>query len=163
MAVHVTGLAPTQTPARQVSLCVHALPSLQAEPSILTGLLHAPDPTSQTPASWQPSSAAHTTGLLPVHVPDWQVSVCVQGLPSAHAVPSIWLGLPHRPVLGSHVPATWQTSLAVHTTGLPPVQVPFWQVSDCVQALASEHTELSALLGLLQAPVTVSQVPATWH
>jgi hypothetical protein len=47
----------------------------------------------------------HTTGLAPVHVPAWHVSVCVQAFPSSHAVPSIFAGFEHAPVLVSHVPA----------------------------------------------------------
>src|SRR5437667_266457 len=80
------------------------------------------------------------TGLPPTQVPFWQVSVCVQALPSLHAVPSGLAGFEHAPVAGSHVPGKWHWSLAVHTTGFPPVHTPapsqwsFW-----VQALPSLH------------------------
>jgi len=40
LAVHVTGFAPVQAPAWQVSVCVHALPSLQAVPSSAAGFEH---------------------------------------------------------------------------------------------------------------------------
>src|SRR5437762_8636992 len=73
----------------------------------------------------------------PVQVPFWQVSVCVQALPSLHAVPLPAFGLEHRPVAVSQVPATWHWSSALQTTGLEPVQVPFWQVSVWVQASPS--------------------------
>jgi hypothetical protein len=36
---------------------------------------------------WHWSAPAHVTGLPPVHVPAWQVSVCVQALPSLQAPP----------------------------------------------------------------------------
>jgi hypothetical protein len=49
------------------------------------------------------------------------------------------MGFEHAPVVVLQVPATWQGSLAVHVTGLLPVQAPFWQLSVCVQALLSLH------------------------
>ena len=66
----------------------------------------------------------HVTGLVPVHVPAWHVSVCVQALPSLHEIPFGALGFEQVPVAGLHVPATWHWSLAVHVTGLVPVHVP---------------------------------------
>src|SRR6185503_15464027 len=62
-AAHISGLAPVQTPALQVSLCVHASPSSQAAPFGLTGFPHMPVCGSQTPTSWQASLAAQTTGF----------------------------------------------------------------------------------------------------
>src|SRR2546427_187759 len=41
-AVHTRGLAPTQAPASQVSVCVQALPSLHGAPLGLAGLLQTP-------------------------------------------------------------------------------------------------------------------------
>ena len=160
---HTTGLAPVHAPVWQVSVCVQALPSLQDAPSALLGLEHIPVTESQTPASWHWSSAEHTTGLAPVHAPAWQVSDCVQALPSLHAVPLALLGLEHIPVTESQTPASWHWSSAEHTTGLAPVQVPVWQVSDCVQALPSLHAVPLALFGLEHIPVMVLQVPALWH
>ena len=84
-----------QVPAWQVSVCVHALPSLHAVPSALFGFEHVPVEGSQVPALWHWSSAAHVTGFAPMHVPTWQVSVCVHGLPSLHAVPSALFGFEH--------------------------------------------------------------------
>src|SRR5882724_797870 len=52
-AVHTRGLAPTQAPASQVSVCVQALPSLQGAPLGLAGLLQTPDAGLQAPAVWQ--------------------------------------------------------------------------------------------------------------
>src|SRR5207245_1666913 len=84
-------------------------------------------------------------------------------LPSSHVVPSGLAGLEQLPVAGSHVPASWHWSSAVHTTELPPVQVPAWQVSVWVQASPSVHAVPSALAGVEQWPVAGSQVPASWH
>jgi hypothetical protein len=49
----------------------------------------------------------------------------------------------------------------VQVTGLPPVQIPAWQVSVRVQALPSLQVEPSPLAGFEQAPLVGSQVPAT--
>ncbi len=65
-----------------MSVCVQALPSLQAVPFGLLGLVHRPVAGVQVPATWHWSSAAHTTGLPNTQAPAWQVSVCVQALPS---------------------------------------------------------------------------------
>jgi hypothetical protein len=46
---------------------------------------------------------------------------------------------------------------------LPPVHTPAWQESDCVQALPSPQVVPSAIAGLVQPPVALSQTPATWH
>src|SRR5438034_3279093 len=68
-AAHTTGFVPTQAPAWQVSVCVHALPSLQEAPSGLAGLLQAPVAGLQVPAVWHWSEAAHTTGFVPTQAP----------------------------------------------------------------------------------------------
>ena len=51
-AVQVTGFEPTQLPAWQVSVCVQALSSLQAEPFDLAGFEHWPVDGLQVPALW---------------------------------------------------------------------------------------------------------------
>src|SRR2546426_12611740 len=81
-------------------------------------------------------------------------------LPSSHVVPSGLAGLEQLPVAGSHVPASWHWSSAVHTTELPPVQVPAWQGSVCGQASPSLHAVPSALAGFEQGPVAGSRAPA---
>ena len=53
------------------------------------------------------AGAVQTTGLAPAHMPVWQVSVCVQALPSLQAVPLGAFGFEHVPFAGLHVPATW--------------------------------------------------------
>src|SRR5216110_2215612 len=136
-AVHTTGFAPTQAPAWQVSLCVHALASLQLVPLGLAGLLQTPVAGSQVPAVWHWLAAVHTTGLAPTQAPAWQVSLCVHALASLQLVPLGLAGLLQTPDAGSQVPAVWHWLAAVHTTALAPTQAPAWQVSLCVHALAS--------------------------
>jgi hypothetical protein len=89
-----------------VSVCVHALPSLHALPSGLAGFEQVPVAGLQVPALWHWSCAVHTTGLLPVQVPVWQVSVRVQALPSLQALPLGLAGFEHAPVAGLQVPAS---------------------------------------------------------
>ena len=64
-----------------------------------------PVAVSQVPAEWQASEAAHVTGFAPEHVPFWQVSVCVQALPSEQVVPFAAIGFEHCPFAGLHDPA----------------------------------------------------------
>src|SRR5438477_559625 len=162
-AVHTTGFAPTQAPAWQVSLCVHALASLQLVPLGLAGLLQAPVAGSQVPAVWHWSAAVHTTGFAPTQAPAWQVSLCVHALASLQLVRLGLAGLLQAPAAGSQVPSLRHWSPAVHTTGFAPTQAPAWQVSLCVHALASLQLVPLGLAGLLQTPDAGSQVPAVWH
>jgi hypothetical protein len=134
--MHTTRLAPVQAPAWQLSFWVHALPSEQALPFGRVGVEHVPVAGSHVPASWHGLSAAHTTGLAPVQVPCWHVSVRVHGLPSLQAVPSL---------------------------ALVPVQAPLWQLSPTVQASPSSHGVALGFAGVEHMPVPGSQVPATWH
>jgi hypothetical protein len=105
-AEQVTGLPPTQFPATQVSVFVHALPSLQGEPSVRLGLEQTPVAVLHVPTTWHWSSAVQTTGLFPTQLPLWQLSVFVQAFPSSHEVPSAFAGLEQTPVAGLHAPAT---------------------------------------------------------
>jgi hypothetical protein len=98
--------------------------------------------------------------LPPVHVPLWQVSVCVHALPSLHPVPFALAGFEHVPSLGLHVPASWHWSLAVQLTGLPGAQVPFWHVSFVVHLLPSSHA-LPFALGL--QPVLLVAGAHSWQ
>jgi hypothetical protein len=93
-------------------------------------------------------------------------------LPSSHDVPIGFCGFEHTPVHGSHVPASWHWSLAMHVIGFAPSHPrPGWQVSVCVQASPSSHavplgfswfehapvagTQASSVQGLLSSQVTV--------
>lgn len=84
---------------------MQAFPSLQAVPFVLFGFEHTPVEGLHVPAVWHWSSAVQVTGLLPVQVPDWQLSVCVQAFPSLQAVPFASTGLEQAPVEGVQVPA----------------------------------------------------------
>src|SRR5437870_1683912 len=162
-AVQATGLAPTQAPASQVSVCVQALPSLHGAPLSLAGLLQTPDAGSQAPAVWHWSAAVHTRGLAPTQAPASQVSVCVQALPSLHGAPLGLAGLLQMPVAGSQVPAVWHWSAAVQATGSAARRAGAAQGSVCVQALPSSHGAPLGLAGLLHMPVAGLQAPAVWH
>src|SRR5207249_4057556 len=154
---------PPHAPLEHASGLVQASPSSQGVSLALAGLEQVPVAGSQVPAVWHWSEAVQTTGLVPVHTPLSQVSVWVQASPSLQAVPLVFGGVEHTPVLVSQVPASWHWSSAVQTIGLAPVQVPFWQVSVCVQGLASLQAAPSAFAGSEQVPVAGSQVPASWH
>ena len=41
-----------QAPAWQVSICVHAFPSLHVAPFVLAGFEHVPELGSHVPATW---------------------------------------------------------------------------------------------------------------
>src|SRR5437867_2897287 len=163
-AVQTTGLAPKQLPFWQLSVCVQALPSLQAVPLVLfVGTEHMPVAALQVPGSWH-WSAVQNTGLAPMQLPFWQVSVCVQALPSLQAVPLVLVvGAEHTPVAALQVPGSWHW-FAVQTTGLAPMQLPFWQVSVCVQALPSlQAVPLVLVVGTEHTPVAGLRVPGSWH
>jgi hypothetical protein len=51
--------------------------------------------------------AGQATGLLPLHVPATQESLCVQALLSLQAVPSATVGFEQLPEAGLQVPAVW--------------------------------------------------------
>ena len=155
--------APTQAPLSQASVWLHASPSSQADPSAFAGSEQTPVAGSHVPTSWHWSCAVHATGSAPAQLPAWQLSLCVQALPSSHAVPSALFGLAHTPVAGSHVPASWHPSCAAQVTGFDPVHAPAWQVSLWVHASASSHALPSALLGFEHTPVAGSHVPGSWH
>jgi hypothetical protein len=80
---------------------------------------------SHVPAVWHASSGVHTTGV-PVHEPDWQVSVVLHLLPSLHGVPLLTL-VCVQPVDALHVSVVhWL--LSSQFTGAPGVHVPAKQV-----------------------------------
>jgi hypothetical protein len=135
---------------------------LHGVPSFAAGLEQTPVPASHVPATWHWSLAVQTTGLEPVHTPDWHVSVCVQAFWSLQGVLSGADGLVHMPVAGLQVPAMWHWSLAVQATGLEPLHTPAWHVSVCVQGFPSLQA-VPFVLGGLEQPVAGLHVPATWH
>lgn len=94
---------PVQVPAWQLSLLVHALPSLHVTPFVFGGFVQAP--AVQIPASWHWSLAVHASGAPPLQVPAWHASLTVQTSLSLHVVPSVLTGLLQTPP--EHVPALW--------------------------------------------------------
>src|SRR5207245_140311 len=162
--VQTTGFAPTQLPFWQVSVCVQALPSLQAVPlRSEERRVGKAGGGLRVPGSWH-WSAVQTIGFAPTQLPFWQVSVCVQALPSLQAVPLVlFVGAEHTTVAGLQVPGSWLWS-AVQTTGFAPTQLPFWQVSVCVQALPSlQAVPLVLFVGAEHTPVAGLQAPGSWH
>jgi hypothetical protein len=97
-----------------------------------------------------------------VHAPDaLHVSAPLHVLPSVHDVPAA-TGVCVTPPEGVHASVVHGLLSSVATLPVP-VHVPAWQVSVAVHALPSLHDAPSALAGLEQLPVAVSQVPAVWH
>jgi len=93
-----------QTPVWQVSVCVQALPSLQALPSALLTYEQVPSPL-QVPPVWQSLGGAHVYAV-PVQLPLVQTSFFVHEFPSLHEVPSAFAGFEHWPVDALQVPTT---------------------------------------------------------
>ena|SRR5579872_3623403 len=106
----------------------------------------------------------HATGVPPVQTPLRQVSLWVQPLPSLHAVASASADPPEQaPVDGLHVPPAWHWSAGAHALAFPLAQAPFWHWSLIVHAFPSLQVVPLVAIGLEQAPLAGSQVPATWH
>ncbi len=125
IAVHVTAVPP-HTPPVQTSPVVHALPSLQLVPSVAAGFEQDPVAGLHVPATWHWSLAMQVVGVPVMHTPLLHAMVPVQAFPP-QPVPSGAAGFEQVPLLGLHTPATWQSSLAVHTTGMDPVHAPLLQ------------------------------------
>jgi hypothetical protein len=152
-----------QTPFEQASPSVQPSPSSHVVPSVTLGLLHTPEPGSQTPATWHWSAAAQVTGVPGRQVPPKQASACVQKLPSVQTAPSLLAGFEHTPVAASQLPTAWHWSDALQVTGFWPVHEPETQTSACVHLLPSSQLTPSALFGFEHKPVLVSQLPGAWH
>jgi hypothetical protein len=162
LAVQTTGIDPAQKPDWHESVWVQAFPSLQSVPSGAAGFEHSPVPVLQTPATWHASLAVQFTGFVPAQTPDSHESICVQAFPSLHVVPFGRLTFEHAPVPVSHASVV-QGFVSLQLIGFEPKQTPDWQVSVCVQAFPSAHSEPFGLIGLEQTPVPVSQSPTSWH
>src|SRR3989442_1498804 len=151
-------------PFWQVSVCVQALPSLQAVPLVLfVGAEHTPVAGLQVPGSWH-WSAVQTTGFAPMQLPFWQAAVCVQALPSLQAVPLVlFVGAEHTPVAGLQVPVFF-LRIPGPPRSFPFPYPPFFRSSVCVQALPSlQAVPLVLFVGAEHTPVAGLQVPGSWH
>src|SRR5689334_18025401 len=111
-------------PFRQLSPVVHALLSLHSVPSAFFGFEHIPVAGSHVPALWHVSEAMQTLVVPSWHMPFRQLSPVVHALLSLHSVPSAFFGFEHIPVAGSHVPALWHVSEAMHTLVVPSWHMP---------------------------------------
>jgi hypothetical protein len=160
----VTGCPGRHAPAWQVLPVMQRLPPLHDVPSGLAPPPeHCPVAGSQTPAAWQASPAAQTTGVPGWQLPFMHASPVVHALPSLHAVPFGFVTLEHWPVVGSQTPASWQASPAAQTTGAPGWQAPFMHASPVVHALPSLHAVPFGLVAFEHWPVAGSQTPASWQ
>src|SRR5436309_1087335 len=154
---------PVQTPALQTSPSVLASPSSQGLPSGVTGFEQVALSGSQTPASWHWSWAVQTTGLTAVHVPPWQVSLCVQASPSLQLVPvsgvTVQLAVPLQ-VRVLHVSEVHVTAVLWQT---PASQLSMVQAFPSLQSATVEQGEQPAMGVLLQTPASQdSVVQAFW-
>jgi hypothetical protein len=79
------------------------------------------------------------------HTPAWHA-------PMEHGVPFAAAGFEHTPVSGAHVPATWHSSLGMHTTFVPAVQTaePL-HVSAPLQRFESAH-DVPEATGVCETP-----------
>jgi hypothetical protein len=161
--VHATGVPLVHAPETQVSAVKHRFPVLQAVPSGASGLLHTPVAGLQVPAVVQGPVAVQVTGVPLAQVPATQVSPVKQRSPLVQAVPSGRAGLVQTPVAGLHTPATVHGPLATHTTGVPLVHAPAWQVSPSKQRLPVVQGVPLGSCGLVHAPVAGLHVPARVH
>lgn len=96
-----------QTPASQVSFCVHGLPSSHAAVPGFGMFVQTPVCGSHLPGTWHVSKAVHDTALPPVQTPAWHVSSWVHSSPSSQAAPSALTGSVQVFVLGSQMPGSW--------------------------------------------------------
>jgi hypothetical protein len=140
----------------QASPTVHAFRSLHDVPSATVVVaLHVPEAGSHACAPAHIVAPGHAMTLLPTQAPPWHVSVCVQGLPSLHAIVllvctqpvaglqlSVVHELPssheigvlvHAPPEHVPLPGTWHRS--VTGQGVGGVVSAFWQVPVALQAL----------------------------
>lgn len=161
-ATHVIGV-PAQAPPVHASFVVHPLPSLQLVPFGAFELEQAPVAGLHVPATWHCPLAVQATGFDPVHVPLAHAYVWLQRFVPVQAVPSGAVGFEQVPVAVLQVPAVWQASCAVQTTGLLPVHVPLWHESLWVHAFPSLHAVPFARAGLEHAPLAGLQAPTPWH
>jgi hypothetical protein len=86
----------------------------------------------------------------------------VQKLLSLQGEPFCLGGFEHRPVAGSHAPASWHWSNAGHWIGLAPTQTPDWHVSTFEHASPSLQATPFAFGGCEQ-PVIGLHKPGSWH
>lgn len=113
-----------QTPPWQLSPVVQPLPSLQDVPFATAAPAHNPVDGSHACAPMHGVAPGQLMTLLPTQTPPWHASVCVQGLPSLHA---IVLFVCTQPVAGLQLsvvhglPSSQEIGVVMHA---PPVHIP---------------------------------------
>jgi hypothetical protein len=80
---------------------------MHMSPLLPAGFVHVPVAGVQVPATWHSSKGVQVTGLEPVQLPPWQVSVWVHMLLSLQGSPLGLAGFEHIPFAGLQVPAMW--------------------------------------------------------
>src|SRR5947208_1396433 len=112
-----------------MSVFVHGLPSSHAVPSLSVAAVPSP---LQVPVSWHWSGGAQVKAV-PAQTSAVQMSVCVQGSPSLHAVPSLAVTPMHRPApQRSSVVQGLPSSQGVPSGASSPLHAPITQLP-CVQ------------------------------
>jgi hypothetical protein len=131
----LTGVPAPHDPSVQLSFPLQTLPSEQDVPF-------------RTATAWQPATALHEsvvhrlpslqTRVVPAtQVPAWQISLPLQRVASGQAVP-LATGVVLQPDVGRHVSFV-HTFPSLHTSAVPAVQMPDWQVSMPLQRSPSLH------------------------
>jgi hypothetical protein len=127
------------------------------------GFEQTPVVVLQVPTPWHWSDAVQVIGFAPVHVPPWQVSVCVQALPSLQGgVPGLGCAT-QASVASLQMPSLHWLPLAEQSRAAPGAQVPAWHASPTVQNAPSLHGVLFGFAGSEHSPVPGLHVPASWH
>jgi hypothetical protein len=152
-SLHVSAVPAVQVPLWQVSAPLHRLPSVQDVP-------FATDVFTQ-PVVVLHESVVHgfeslqEIGVPAVQLPAWQVSAPLHRLPSRQGVP-FGAGAVVQPVAGEQ-PSVVHGFESLQTSGVPAVQVPFWQVSGPLHRLPSVH-DTPLATGAAVQPVAGLQV-----
>ena len=163
-------------PAWHVSFTEQLFPSLHAVPLALFGFEQIPVAGLHVPASWHWSCAAHTTGLAPVHAPDWHVSDWVHAFPSSQALPFALLAVPHMPAVQTAtrhaLPGAWQSAAVMHPTHWPapshfrPAPQGVWMAVGVWTGTLPLHVSsvqgLPSSWGSAAATVSIAPAPSHW-
>src|SRR5262249_39669889 len=168
-----TAVVPTQSPLRQVSPDVQAFSSSHASPS-LPGRFSPQTPVagSPTPCTWHWNAVGQTRGLLPMHTPATQVSLCVQRFPSSQELPVFGVLGEQRLVLASQVPWFSHWPAGVQVTAWfelhgPAAHPSAWMQTVAAPPLFSTFGSLSevtfqTLVNLAPSPSSAGTCSTSW-
>ena len=166
-----TGPAPCTSPGSRPSRCPTGRCRSACRRCRRCTRSRSPSPgSSRRPSScctsrptWHWSGAVQTTGFAPVQLPAWQVSVCVQALPSLHAVPFALAGFEHTPVARVARPREWHWSERRARHRVRADAGPAWHVSRLRAGVAVAARRPVRLGGIRAHAGAGLHVPATWH